>query len=192
MDRKHLIEELNTYKAYTEEEKAYQLRILNLLAQERDCFHRHLLQGHITGSAWIINPLGSQVLLLHHRKLDKWLQPGGHADGEENVLQVAEREAREETGLSSIRVLKNGFFDLDIHSIPARKDEPEHFHYDIRYLFTASPEEPLQQNRESKGLAWLPLSEVLERTGHNSSISRMVDKTRELLSGSFFPHNKNI
>ena len=184
MNRQSLIEELKAYKAYNEEEKTYQLRMLNLLAQEVDCFHRRLLHGHITGSAWIINPVNEQVLLLHHRKLDKWLQPGGHADGEENILQVAEREAREETGLSSIRVLQTGMFDLDIHTIPARGDEPEHYHYDIRYLFTASPEEPLQQNRESKALAWLPLQEVLNRTGNSNSISRMVDKTRELLTAS--------
>lgn len=184
MDRQSLIEELKAYKAYTEEEKTYQLRMLNLLAHEPDCFHRSLLHGHITGSAWIINPAEERVLLLHHRKLDKWLQPGGHADGEENILQVAEREAREETGLTSIRVLKNGLFDLDIHSIPARGEEPEHFHYDIRFLFTANPEEPLQQNRESKGLAWVPLQEVPDRTGDNSSITRMVDKTRKLLAAS--------
>ncbi len=184
MNRQHLIEGLKTYKAHTEEEKAYQVRMLNLLAQEPGCFHRSLLHGHVTGSAWIVNPVKKNVLLLHHAKLNKWLQPGGHADGEENVLLVAEREAREETGLSSIRILQPGFFDLDIHTIPARKQEPEHFHYDIRYLFTASPEEPLQQNRESKALAWVPLEEVLERTGDTSSISRMVEKTRALFTAS--------
>lgn len=184
MNRQNLIETLKVYKAYTEEERAYQVRMLNLLTQESGCFHRSLLHGHITGSAWIINPIGNQVLLLHHRKLDKWLQPGGHADGEENILMVAEREAREETGLNSIRIMQTGFFDLDIHTIPARKEEPEHFHYDIRFLFSASTEEPLQQNRESKGLAWVPLEEVPERTCKNSSISRMVDKTRELLAAS--------
>ena len=184
MNRQDLTQELSTYKAYTKEEEVFQLQMLNLLEQEKDCFYRRLLHAHFTGSAWIISPGGEKVLLLHHRKLDKWLQPGGHADGEENIAGVAEREAREETGLSSIRLLRQGLFDLDVHRIPARKKEPEHLHYDIRYLFTALPDEPLRQNSESKGLAWLSLKEVAGFTGHNTSISRMVDKTRELLATS--------
>lgn len=187
MNRNDLTRELSTYRAYTKEEEVFQLHLLNLLEQEKDCFYRRLLHGHITGSAWIISPGGEKVLLLHHRKLDKWLQPGGHADGEENVASVAEREAREETGLRSIRLLRPEFFDLDVHRIPARKQEPEHLHYDIRYLFTALPEEPLQQNSESKGLAWVPLEEVASFTAHNTSISRMVDKTRELLKAMQVP-----
>lgn len=184
MNRQDLTQELSTYQAYTKEEEVFQLQMLNLLEQEKDCFFRRLQHAHFTGSAWIISPGGEKVLLLHHRKLDKWLQPGGHADGEENIAGVAEREAREETGLSSIRLLRPGLFDLDVHSIPARKEEPEHLHYDIRYLFTALPDEPLQQNSESKGLAWLSLEEVAAFTDHNTSISRMVDKTREMLAAS--------
>lgn len=161
------------------EEKRFRERFLSLLAQEPDCFFRHSAHGHITGSALVMNPEGTQVLLLHHRKLNRWLQPGGHADGDEDVARVAEKEAREETGLVSIRLVSPEFLDLDIHTIPARNQEPEHLHYDIRFLFTANPKEPLQQNRESKGLAWLKLNEVPSLTNYNSSIIRMIEKINQ-------------
>ncbi|MDZ7646212.1 MAG: NUDIX hydrolase [Cytophagales bacterium] len=92
------------------------------------------MPGHITGSAWIVDPSNTQALLVHHAKLNKWVQPGGHADGDENILQVALREAEEETGLKNFKVLSDPPFDVDIHLIPERADFPEHFHFDIRYL----------------------------------------------------------
>lgn len=178
MTREDLIKQLSKYPSFNKEEEDYRLRMLSLLQEEKDCFHRHLLHGHFTGSAFIISTDCEKVLLLHHRKLDKWLQPGGHADGDENIARVAEREAWEETGLKNIRLLQAGIFDLDIHFIPARKSEPEHLHYDIRFLFVADDTEPLLLNSESKALAWLPLDEVAERCEHNSSICRMLEKIR--------------
>ncbi|WP_017733485.1 NUDIX hydrolase [Nafulsella turpanensis] len=177
MNREAITQQLSQYRAFDAEEEAFRSRILKLLQEEPECFHRHLRQGHITGSAWIVNPGGDQVLLLHHRKLDKWLQPGGHADGDENVRRVAEKEAREESGLSSIQILDQTIFDIDIHTIPERRGEAEHLHYDIRFLFTADPKEPLQQNNESKGLAWIAMEEVPSRTAFNRSIMRMIEKT---------------
>ena len=180
MNREALIKQFHQYKAFDAEEEVFRSRILKLLEQKPDCFHRKLLHGHITGSAWIVSPAGEQVLLLHHRKLDKWLQPGGHADGDENVRQVAEKEAREESGLDNIQLHYSSIFDIDIHTIPERKGVPEHLHYDIRFLFVADPAEPLQQNKESKGLAWVPLAEVPAKTAQNRSILRMLQKTQRL------------
>lgn len=178
MTRQDLIKQLSQYPSFNEEEEDYRRRMLGLLQAEKDCFHRHFPHGHFTGSAFIINIDCRKVLLLHHRKLDKWLQPGGHADGDENIARVAEREAWEETGLQNIRLLQPAIFDLDIHTIPARKNEPEHLHYDIRFLFIADSSEPLLLNNESKALAWLPLDEVPDRCNHNQSIGRMLDKIR--------------
>lgn len=177
MTRQDLIIQLSKYHSYNETEEAFRLRMLDLL-QEKDCFHRHLPHAHFTGSSFIINTDSDQVLLLHHRKLDKWLQPGGHADGDENLARVAEREAWEETGLHNLRLLQPAIFDLDIHPIPARKNEPEHLHYDIRFLFVADAAEPLLLNNESKALAWLPFEEVADRCNHNQSICRMLEKIR--------------
>ena len=94
----------------------------------RACFD----DGHITGSAWVVDPAGSRLLLTHHRKLGKWLQLGGHSDGEPDTLAVALREAREESGLR-VRPISNAVLDIDIHTIPALKGEPAHLHYDVRF-----------------------------------------------------------
>lgn len=177
MNRETLLQQIREYKAFDAEEEGFRTRTLHLLEQEPDCFQRKLLHGHITGSAWVVSPDGENVLLLHHRKLDKWLQPGGHADGDENVRRVAQKEAEEESGLQDIRLYESGIFDLDIHTIPERKGVPEHLHYDIRFRFVANPAAPLQQNSESKGLAWVPLKEVPARTDQNRSILRMLQKT---------------
>ena len=139
-------------------------------------YHRDHLPGHITASAWIVDEEKKNALLVHHAKLNKWLQPGGHADGEEDVVNVATREVEEETGLSNLSLLVPGIFDLDIHPIPARKDFPEHLHYDIRFAFIASRKEVLKISDESNDLKWINLKEVPALTEQNSSILRMVQK----------------
>jgi len=144
--------------------------------ENEDCFERFLLSGHITGSAWVVDSAREQVLLTHHRFLDKWLQLGGHADGESNVLKVALREAHEESGIDGIRPVNESVFDVDIHEIPARGAEPSHFHYDVRFLLEADSSRPLLLTSESKALAWVKLSEV-ERLTSERSVLRMVQKT---------------
>jgi 8-oxo-dGTP pyrophosphatase MutT (NUDIX family) len=122
-----------------------------------------------------VNEKGDEVLLLHHRKLGKWLQPGGHADGEMNLLAVALREAREETGLGSLAPWSSSIFDLDIHRIPVRGSEPEHLHYDLRFVIMAHEVAPLRINHESNSLAWVPLDRVRELT-QEESVLRMCRK----------------
>jgi 8-oxo-dGTP pyrophosphatase MutT (NUDIX family) len=151
-------------------------RLTQFVGDHDDCFERSLRIGHVTGSAWVLDTLYSHVLLTHHGKLDKWLQLGGHADGEPDVLRVAMREAMEESGLTDIRPATESIFDVDIHLIPACGGEPEHFHYDVRFLFTADRTEPLNLTNESKALAWVVLEQVGQLT-REESILRMVRKT---------------
>lgn len=99
--------------------------------REPQAFLRSNLAGHFTGSAWLVSGDGQRALLMHHRKLNRWLQPGGHADGDTDLARVALREAEEESGLSEL-VVEPDIFDLDRHRIPARGEEPEHWHYDAR------------------------------------------------------------
>lgn len=149
------------------------------------CFERHHAPGHVTGSALISNLTMDQVLLIHHKKLGKWLQLGGHADGCPSPFQVAYREAQEESGLSTLTApsisnllnIENPGpedlpfpLDLDIHKIPARGREAEHLHYDLRYLLVADPLEPLAMNEEANDLRWFSLDEAYKLTQEDSMI----------------------
>jgi 8-oxo-dGTP pyrophosphatase MutT (NUDIX family) len=140
-----------------------------------DPFRRERLDGHFTGSAWVVSADGSRTLLMHHRKLERWLQPGGHADGERDLAQVALREAAEETGLAGLEV-DPAIFDLDRHAIPARGSEPEHWHYDVRFVVRARGAEAFVVNEEALGLAWKPVREVAERPAYDPSLRRMARK----------------
>lgn len=147
----------------------------NFVKSEPRCFERALEKGHITGSAWVVNAAGDEVLLTHHRKLDRWLQLGGHADGESDVLAVAMKEAEEESGLTDFSPLGSGIFDIDIHLIPERKGEPAHFHYDVRYVLRANGCLDFTVSEESHDLRWVKPDEVKTLTTE-SSMMRMVAK----------------
>ena len=175
MNRQQLISALQTYPTHDPEEAAFVPRFLELL-RHADAYQRTHLPGHITGSAWIVDASKKFVLLTHHAKLNKWLQPGGHADGDENILNVALREVNEETGLHPLDASQHHLFDIDIHPIPARPDFPEHLHYDVRFLVVADKNEPLLLSEESHALAWVSLAEVAAISRNNRSMMRMVDK----------------
>ncbi len=175
MDRRSLIDLLRVYDSRFEVEKIFAAQFLDLLEHPR-AFQRDYLPGHITGSSWIVDHSRNFVLLVHHGTLNKWLQPGGHADGEENVLNVALREAAEETGLTEFKILKQDIFDIDIHPIPERGGFPDHLHYDVRFLFEADKNHKIIISEESHDVAWVEASKLKNLTGGNPSIMRMVEK----------------
>ncbi len=174
MDRQSLLYSLSTYSTTFREEEKFISSFLGLL-NHQDCFQRTHLPGHITGSTWILNKERNKAMLVHHAKLNKWVQPGGHADGEENILNVALREAEEETGLKNLKS-SSAIFDIDIHPIPARKDFPEHFHYDIRFLVKGDEREKIVVSEESHDVRWVAIDE-LESLTQERSVLRMRDKT---------------
>lgn len=124
-------------------------QMVAFVKQHPDCFERTLEVGHITASAWLLNKAGDAALLMHHAKLNIWVQPGGHCDGDPDVLQVALREAREESGIQGIEPLSPEIFDLDIHPVPG------HLHYDVRFLLQVTSDETFVQNSESNALRWV-------------------------------------
>lgn len=131
-----------------------------LLGDTENPFLRSRLAGHFTGSAWLVSADGERILLTHHRKLGRWLQLGGHADGERDLAKVALTEAEEESGLGGL-VLEDGeLFDIDKHWIPERKDVPGHWHYDARYVVRALGSEAFVVSEESLALAWRTVAEV--------------------------------
>jgi len=177
MHRRPLLEKLDAYEPGDAREVQMAGALRQFVAAHADCFERSLAIGHVTGSAWVVDRERASVLLTHHRKLDKWLQPGGHADGDPDILRVALREVREECGLKAIHPVSEGIFDIDIHAIPARGSECEHLHYDVRFLVEADRNEPLALSEESRSLAWVLLDEIA-RLNPEESLSRMVAKTR--------------
>jgi 8-oxo-dGTP pyrophosphatase MutT (NUDIX family) len=140
-----------------------------------NCFERSLTVGHVTGSAWIVDERGTSALLTHHRKLNRWLQPGGHWEGDITAFAIAKREAREESGLTSLSPLSTELFDIDVHRIPARHSEPEHLHYDARFIFKADANEAFTVSHESRDLAWMSMREIADMG--DPSLTRMVEKT---------------
>lgn len=177
LTRSLLLDQLQHYTTKYSEESIFVEQFIELL-QHPDAYQRYHLPGHITGSAWIIDPHHKAALLVHHAKLNKWLQPGGHSDGDENTLAVALKEANEETGIMNFEIPNTSFFDLDIHPIPERKDMPAHFHFDVRFLFYASNNDEIKVSEESHDVKWIPFEELQSKTGNNTSILRMLEKTR--------------
>lgn len=176
MSRPQLVKAIDRYLQRYPEEQGVGERFKRFVLKHENCFKRTLLEGHVTGSAWIIDGPHKHCLLTHHKKLDRWLQLGGHADGDGNTVRVATREALEESGLKSLQLVSLEIFDLDIHRIPARGNEPEHDHYDVRYLFETARNEPLVVSNESHDLAWVALADI-ESVTTETSILRMVEKT---------------
>lgn len=175
MHRNNLLAQLNIYRAENEEEEQYKLRTIKFVKTTSDCFERSNLPGHITGSAWLLDRTGNRVLLTHHRKLNRWLQLGGHADGNPDVLQVALQEAREESGIINIAPVSENIFDVDVHLIPARKNVLEHLHYDIRYLFRVTDSEEYKISHESIDLKWVSQDEF-SQIQVDQSVQRLYEK----------------
>jgi 8-oxo-dGTP pyrophosphatase MutT (NUDIX family) len=173
--RDALLSRLLGYSALDSRDAAQAARLIDLVASTPECAHRDCFPGHLTGSAWVVNKTGDKVLLLLHAKLKCWLQPGGHADGEFDLHNVAVRETREESGLESVVLLRDEIFDVDIHRIPASTREPEHYHYDVRFIVRADDAEPLVISDESHDLRWIPLADI-ERYTTEWSVLRMRDK----------------
>ena len=173
--RNQLLKLLVSYSQQYSGESSCVNRITDFVKQYDTCFERGLAIGHITGSAWIVNNAGTHTLLTHHKKLDKWLQPGGHADGESDVLKVAKREAHEESGLTQLQLEDPQIFDVDVHQIPRRGSETQHLHYDIRFALRTFGSEKFVISDESHDLAWIEIAQLADYSSEESML-RMAQK----------------
>lgn len=163
------------------DETVFRSRMIELLESTPDCFQRSCFPAHFTGSVMLVNADGSRTLLHHHRKLDKWLPFGGHCDGDENVLRVAQREALEESGIEGLLLASARPYDLDIHTIPARPNEPAHEHFDVRWMLIAPEGATFRISEESLELRWFTPDEMegLPLTPGNQ---RLLAKWRRILA----------
>ncbi|HYM85248.1 MAG TPA: NUDIX hydrolase [Pseudoxanthomonas sp.] len=169
-----LAQQLAEYLDRWPEESRVVQAFVELLGDSHDPFVRERLAGHFTSGAWLVSADGQRILMTHHRKLQRWLQLGGHADGERDMGQVALKEAQEESGLPGLSVDGDAIFDLDRHWIPERKEVPGHWHYDVRYVVRAGADEAYVVSEESLELAWRPIAEVAHDA--DESMSRMARK----------------
>ncbi len=177
--RQALHDALLAHAAADEAERRDRDAVAALVAGSARCFDRsHYTPGHITGSAFVIDAGSGRVLLHHHRRLGRWLQLGGHDEGEHDPLQTALREAREESGLLDLMPLQTAILDVDVHEIPAGRSEPAHLHHDVRYaLQTSTPAAVEQLEAESLALAWLAPEEAARRMaepGAERALRRIV------------------
>jgi 8-oxo-dGTP pyrophosphatase MutT (NUDIX family) len=182
IDKARLLEELGRYVPGDAADAESLAKIRDLLARAPDPFTRKQTE-HITASAVVARPDGSAFLLVHHRRLDRWLQPGGHVEPEdESTLAAALREAREETGIESLEApLRDRILDLDVHPIPAFPDRPPHVHFDLRYFATTRGDPPPLPSDEVLAARWFGLAEALA-AGVDTSLARALKKAKALLA----------
>ena len=181
--REELLAGLAAFTPADEPERESLEKIRALVSSVSDPFTREV-RDHVTASAVVARPDGSAFLLVHHRRLDRWLQPGGHVEPEDaSVFDAARREAEEETGVTSFaapfgaRVL-----DVDVHPIPATKKRPEHVHFDLRHLLTTTAEGSLAAPEEVRGVRWFSMDEALAEA--DASLARALAKAAQALRKS--------
>ena len=180
MHRNKLLGLLANYEPMPEEQ-IFKDRMIEFLNKHENAFERSLSIGHFTASAWLVSNDGTQALLMHHTKLNMWVQLGGHCDGDSDVLAVALKEAQEESGINSIEPMSVEIFDIDIHTIPGNSKEAEHEHFDVRFILQVTSDEQFVQNRESKELRWIGLDKS-EMPTEQRSVVRIFDKWKTLAS----------
>jgi 8-oxo-dGTP pyrophosphatase MutT (NUDIX family) len=181
-----LLRALDLYVAEDPADAAALERIRRFLSSRADPFRRDDPEGHVTGSAVVARPDGSSFLLVHHRKLGRWLQPGGHTEEtDRSVFETALREAREETGVADFRApIGEEILDVDVHPIPAHHRDPAHSHFDIRYLLTtAAAHDASRAEDPDRPMKWLSREDAV-RSGIDESFARALRKAHGRLAGS--------
>lgn len=173
--RSELLRLLDSYEPSPSEEPALAEMVL-LLSEAADPLSRYTFDpGHFTASGCVVAPEGDAILLIHHKRLDRWLQPGGHIDpSDESAMAAARREVFEETGVP-VAGVEARLLDLDIHPIPPGKGEPRHRHFDLRFLFQAASEALAPAVAEVNEVAWVRFADVDERSVE-TSLRRMAHK----------------
>jgi len=182
--RSELLRLLTDYLPADPAEQRYRMQMLDAASAAVDPFDRYEYRpGHFTSSGFVLDGAQANVLLIHHAKIGRWLQPGGHIDPTDvSVRAAAQREIREETGVVTAQSAEVSPFDVDVHVFPEGHGQPEHVHFDLRFVFTAT-EATLQKNHEVHDARWVSLGEVVDMT-EDVSVLRPISKLTGDLSSA--------
>ena len=176
-----IIEEIKKYRPCNAQEQRDQALILDFLEKNGDAFLRSNLLAHMTASSWIVNPERTKTLMVYHNLYDSWSWTGGHADGETDLLSVALREAREETGIAHVRALSPEVVALEVLTGGGHEKRgeyvPSHLHMNVTYLLEAEESDTLHVCREeNSGVAWFTLEEALKASSEPWFVERIYKK----------------
>ena len=182
-----IYEQIKAYRPWNEQERQDQAVILAFLDKNPDAFYRTNLLAHMTASAWVVNPQRSKVLMVYHRLYDSWSWAGGHADGEEDLLAVALREVREETGVQRLRPVTEEIYSLEVLTVDGHEKHgryvPSHLHLNVTYLLEAEEDQPLRVcEAENSGVAWFSLADALSASTEPWFVERIYKKLNEKLN----------
>lgn len=181
-----IVDEIKSYAPCCEQEARDKAVILDFLGNNPDAFFRSNLIAHMTASSWIVNSARTKVVMVYHRIYDSWSWSGGHADGERDLLSVALREAREETGLQHVRAISTEIFSLEVLTVDGHEKRgvyvPSHLHLNVTYLLEADEDEPLRPcEEENKGVRWFTLDEALAASTEPWFVERIYKKLNNKL-----------
>ena len=181
-----IIDQIKKYAPCCEQEARDKKVILDYLANNPGAFFRSDLIAHMTASSWIVNAERTKVVMVYHRIYDSWSWTGGHADGEEDLLAVALRECREETGLQNVRAVDEDIFSLEVLTVDGHEKRgeyvPSHLQLKVTYLLEADEREKLCVcEEENSGVRWFTLDEALAASTEPWFVERIYKKLNDKL-----------
>lgn len=176
-----LIDQIGAYTPFNDQEAADKPKLLSLLQSSKDIFTRDNTNAHMTASGWVVSPDRKSVLMIYHNIYNSWSWMGGHADGETDLLQVAQREIREESGIRDLKLLTPDIYSLEILTVDGHIKRGQyvssHLHLNVTYLFEADPAQPLHvKPDENSGVAWIPISDLTSRVTEPWFLERIYSK----------------
>lgn len=173
-------EQIFDYTPFNEQEKKDKKLITEWLS-EPEVFKRENERAHFTASAWVVNPERTKVLMIYHNIYDSWAWMGGHADGEEDLFKVAEREAKEESGITDIRPVSEDILSIEIVTVSGHEKRgkyvPSHLHLNATYLFEAPEDQELFiKPDENSGVMWIDIGDIKNKSTEKWFIERIYSK----------------
>lgn len=181
-----ILEDIKKYRPCCEQEQRDKSVILDFIDKNPDAFLRTNLIAHMTASAWVVNHSRDRVLMVYHNIYNSWSWTGGHADGEEDLLSVALRECREETGVKTVRPVSRDIFSIEVLTVDGHEKRgeyvPSHLHLNVTYLLEADESEKLHAcEGENSGVRWYSLTDALSASTEPWFVERIYKKLNEKL-----------